>query len=331
MRSLPADRRAAALLVVLWMVTILALLVMGLAMTMQVETRVASHHRLQFKCDILARAGIELARQQLMEDLDPSKQTDADGFKEAWCTNPDLYENHVLGEGLFHVRVIPEDGKLNINTLAESPEALRYLFELLLVPSQDIDVLVDSIDDWVDLDSLTRPNGAESDFYAQREPPYRPKNGPMDRLEELLLVQGMTRELFHGRETGKPLKEFLTTLSSGKINVNVSPPFVLAIVLGLDEGQAQAVVEYRNGEDGIQGTEDDRIMTSIQDLLIAANTLSEQELSALKNVLDFKSYFFTILSEGRVGNVSKLVRVTVSRDAEGTKILSWLEGSDALK
>ena len=332
---LPRGRRggdhAAALVLVLWMVVILSLLVMGLALTMQVETKIASYNRQAFKCDVLARAGVELARQQLMEDIDPLQDLGADAFKEKWCTNPDLYENFEFGGGTINVKVIPEDGKLNINTLSQSPDALRYLFESLQVPPSDIDVLVDSIDDWVDFDSLPRINGAEDDYYSKLDVPYRAKNGPIDRLEELLLVQGMTPDLFYGRTSGKPLRDVLTTLSAGKVNVNVAPATVLAVLLGIEESQAEQIVAYRDGEDGVKGTEDDRVLYSRQELPLASSTLSAQELDALQNVLDFRSNYFTIVSEGRIGNVSKTVRVTVSRDPSGTKTLAWLEGPDALR
>lgn len=321
----------AALVVVIWVVMILSLLVMGIALTMQVETKLASLNRTNFKCDVLARAGIELAKQQLMADIDPTEDTGADAFKEKWHTNPDLFENYPLGDGVINVKVLPEDGKLNINTLSATPEALRYLFQQLQVLPADLDVLVDSIQDWVDTDDNPRINGAEIDYYSRLSSPYRPKNGPIDRLEELLLVRGMTPDLFYGRTSGHPLRELVTGLSAGKVNVNVAPPIVLAVLLGIEESQAEQIVSYRNGDDGVEGTEDDRVFYSRQDLPLAASAISEEEIKVLQNVLDFKSYFFTIIAEGRVGNVSKTIRVTVSRDTDGIKTLSWLEGADALR
>jgi general secretion pathway protein K len=321
----------AALVLVIWVVMLLSLLVMGIALTMQVETKLASLNRTKFKCDVLARAGIELAKQQLMADIDPTQDTGADAFKEKWCTNPDLYENYSMGDGVINVKVSPEDGKLNINTLSATPEALRYFFQLLQVQPADLDVLVDSIQDWVDTDDNARINGAEVDYYSRLAPPYRPKNGPIDRLEELLLVRGMTPDLFYGRTSGHPLRESLTGLSAGKVNVNVAPAIVLAVLLGIEESQAEQIVTYRNGDDGAQGTDDDRVFYSRQDLPLASSSISAAELKVLQNVLDFKSYFFTIVSEGRIGNVSKTIRVTVSRDQDGIKTLAWLEGADALR
>ncbi len=318
-------------MIVLWMVMILSLLVMGIALTMQLETKLASLNRMGFKCDALARAGIELAREQLMMDLDPAHGSNVDSFKSAWSTNTALLQNHQLGEGVVNVKITPEDGKLNINTLSATPEAARYLFQLLQVQPADIDVLVDSIQDWIDTDDNPRVNGAESEYYSRLTPPYRPKNGPIDRLGELLLVRGMTPDLYYGSTSGHPLRELLTALSSGKVNVNVAPPLVLAVLLGIDESQAEQIVNYRNGDDGIPGTEDDRVFYSRQDLPLGSASILPQELAVLQNVLDFKSHFFTIVSEGRIGGVSRTIRVTVSRDENGIKTLAWQEGADALR
>jgi type II secretory pathway component PulK len=300
-------------------------------LTIQVETKIASYNHTMFKCDVLARAGVELAKQQLMQDLDPLYDLGADASKEKWHTNPDYYENFEMGEGVINIRVVPEDGKLNINVLAAAPEALGFLLEQLQVPPPEIDVLVDSIADWVDTDVYPRVNGAEDDYYGKLEPPYRPKNGPIDRLSELMLVQGMTPDLFYGRTSGHPLKDVLTSLTTGKVNVNVAPALVLAVLLGVEEGQAGQIVEYRNGDDGIEGTEDDRVLYSRGDLPLASSNLTAEDLKALENVLDFKSNFFTIVAEGRIGDVSKTIRVTLVRDAKGFKTLAWLEGLDALR
>ncbi len=55
--------------------------------------------------------------------------------------------------------------------------------------------IADAILDWLDPDDTPRENGAEVDYYAAQNPPYAPKNGPLDTIEELLLVRGVTPEL----------------------------------------------------------------------------------------------------------------------------------------
>ena len=50
----------------------------------------------------------------------------------------------------------------------------------------------------MDPDELPRLKGAESDYYLSLSPPYVSKNGPIDDLSELLLVQGITPEMYWG-------------------------------------------------------------------------------------------------------------------------------------
>src|SRR5207302_1022705 len=60
---------------------------------------------------------------------------------------------------------------------------------LMALPNMTDDV-ADSILDWLDPDDDPRPNGAESNYYSALG--YSAKNGPMDSLDELLMVKGVT-------------------------------------------------------------------------------------------------------------------------------------------
>ena len=52
--------------------------------------------------------------------------------------------------------------------------------------------------DWRDKDNLHRLNGAEDDYYLSLPQPYKCKNGDFTSIEELLLVRGVTPEIFYG-------------------------------------------------------------------------------------------------------------------------------------
>ena len=58
----------------------------------------------------------------------------------------------------------------------------------------------DSILDWIDGDDEPRQFGAEQEHYSQLDPPYAPRNGLPESLEELLFVNGVTREVLYGEE-----------------------------------------------------------------------------------------------------------------------------------
>src|SRR5262249_42476473 len=66
------------------------------------------------------------------------------------------------------------------------------------------DEIADSIITWVRTESENtrrpRPNGADSSYYNALSPSYRCKNGPLDSVEELLYVRGVTSQLLFGTD-----------------------------------------------------------------------------------------------------------------------------------
>ena len=58
--------------------------------------------------------------------------------------------------------------------------------------------IADAILDFLDEDDEPREFGAEADHYTALVPAYRPKNGPLESIEELLLVRGVTPQLLFG-------------------------------------------------------------------------------------------------------------------------------------
>ena len=68
---------------------------------------------------------------------------------------------------------------------------------LMGLPGMTEDV-ADAILDWLDADDEPREFGAEVDYYSMLPTPYMPTNGPLQSVEELLLVRGVTPELLFG-------------------------------------------------------------------------------------------------------------------------------------
>ena len=48
-----------------------------------------------------------------------------------------------------------------------------------------------------------------------------------------------------------------TPFSSGKININTADENVLELIPGMDTDSAQAIMKFRAGPDGVEGTSDD--------------------------------------------------------------------------
>ena len=85
-----------------------------------------------------------------------------------------------------------ESTKLNLNYLAQKDsEDNSGRDRLMLLPGMTEDI-ADAILDWIDADDTKREFGAELEDYSALVPAYAPKNGPLDSLDELLLVRGVT-------------------------------------------------------------------------------------------------------------------------------------------
>lgn len=86
-----------------------------------------------------------------------------------------------------------ESGKINLNTLIAMEEASEGVGRglLMALPGMD-EYTADAILDWLDADDEPRQFGAESEYYGTLDTPYQPRNGPLETLEELLLVRDVT-------------------------------------------------------------------------------------------------------------------------------------------
>jgi hypothetical protein len=73
---------------------------------------------------------------------------------------------------------------------------------LMALPGMTMDI-ADAILDWIDEDEEPREFGAERDFYSSLNSPYQARNGPINSIEELLLVRGVTPELLFGRDQNR--------------------------------------------------------------------------------------------------------------------------------
>jgi len=97
-----------------------------------------------------------------------------------------------------------ESSRLNLNTLLTIEQLLPGSGRTLLMALPDMtEDVADAILDWLDTDEQPREYGAEADYYATLDPPYAAKNGPLETVEELLLVKGVTPLLLFGSDINR--------------------------------------------------------------------------------------------------------------------------------
>ena len=73
---------------------------------------------------------------------------------------------------------------------------------LMALPGMTEDI-ADAILDFIDADDEPREYGAEREYYTQLPIPYAPVNGPLQSIEQLLLVRGVTPSLLFGLDQNR--------------------------------------------------------------------------------------------------------------------------------
>lgn len=255
------DNKGFALLLVLWILTLLSVLVGEFTRTMRTEIHITGNLKDETQSYYFARAGVHLAVQGILHK-DPvfplrlEKDTllsEEERF--AWYIGSEIPPIGFEG-GKIEIKIENESGKININTAGQS------LLQLMLNPfdlgDEEKNIIVDSILDWRDADDLHRLNGAEDDYYQALPVPYSAKNGDFDSVEELLRVRGITPEIFYGglqeMVTIYPRKDSEALQAEGKkrastgsdrVNINAASPRLLRALPQMTDDLVVAIVEYR--------------------------------------------------------------------------------------
>ena len=307
-----------ALVLALAVIALLVSLVVDFSYTMMVDLTLAANLRDGQKAFYVARSGVELAKHLLQED-DPA----FDALDEDWALLPE-HPGFLAAddEGRFKVTIEDEAAKIPLNKLITGDKdkkvdlvvraQLERLFELLELEPE----LIDPIIDWLDPDNNPQPFGAEDAYYQSLPSPYPCKNGPLDAIEELLLVKGMTKEILYGTDEKQGLIHFLTLYSDGKVNINTASVEVLASLSDkIDNVTAQAIIDYRQ-KNPFQEIKYDDIKS------LPGMTL--EIFNDIKDQCDVKSSSFSLRAEGQVREIKKVIYTVLKREEnKGIKPVFW--------
>ncbi|MBM3833489.1 MAG: hypothetical protein FJ403_09475 [Verrucomicrobia bacterium] len=334
--------RGFALVVVMIVIFVLGILAGGFAYSMRVETKLARNTSFEGDLEWLGRSGVEFARYILVQHLNVINEQ-WDSLNQKWAggpmgTNEVLeaisLENNELGAGVFSVKIIDLERKFNINLINDvNVHVLKHALGLVGIDPSDSSPITDSFLDWIDPNDDAHLSGTESrDYLGNPNPGYSPylaKNGPIDNLAELLLIRGITPEMYWGpsgryrvlrygpssseQPSAAGLVDLFTALSSGPININTASAQVLQLIPGLDPGLAQGIITTRAGWDGVDGTEDDVPFRSIGELINVPG-MPPQLLSLLQGTFQTRSYTFEVHVEAKINQYKREFVALVRRN-----------------
>jgi len=314
------EERGFALLLTILIISLIVPFTLQFNTSMRAEMYGAANMKDGVQLDHIARSGFHVALAVLYED---ALETKFDSLQEYWADPLTFSSASQFDEGRFEVRVKDQSGKIHINKLVDTKgkvnpkhrELLERFFsadEFDLEP-EDVGDILDAMTDWIDPDNEVTKFGAEDSYYQALEKPYACKNGPMEFLDELLLVKGITRELFYGEEGRPGISSYLTTHGQGLINTNTADPLILkTLSQHMDQEIVEEMVSYRENEDN--------------DLSKPEWYKKVQGMSSEVKIGDLiatSSNFFEINSVGLKGAMNKSVISLVERKEGGLKVVSW--------
>jgi general secretion pathway protein K len=336
-----------ALLLTLVFIVLLTALVLNFSYDMQVDATLMGNESSDRDAYLAARSGIATALSVLHADvMDNAANADGqnvqifDGLDEPWALPGDPL---LIRDAVVNLTIRDEYGKLNLNALIYVDESgvevehpvLASALETLFSTTRQLDKSpVDVILDWLDNDDIPRANGAESDYYESLDAPMTCKNGPMDSIEELLLLPGITPEIYFGSEELQelPLYELLTVHGNpeGKVNANTASQAVINAIQ-----TSQPLPPPPNGSETPATQNQNGSFTSMQQLqdigLVNLGDPNAQPPIPPTNpiMFDIKSEVFRIWSDAQLDDTNVRIEVFARRDTLQTgesqmfRIIDW--------
>lgn len=223
--------------------------------------------------------------------------------------------------GYFIVRIEDEKGKIPLNKLvvggAVNENIKAVLLRLLELPEFDLKEnqaaeILDAIIDWIDENDDVTGRGAESSYYLSQALPYTAKNTPLDCIDELLMIKGITSELFAGTKEKPGLAQFVTIYGTGAVNINTAPKMVLrALSSEITVELADKMDEYRRTKGNILSSVDWYKKVSGMEGMTIKPELIEM----------VKSNYFKIYSTGAADKMEQRISGVIQRSP--FSIVNW--------
>jgi len=336
-------RRAFAVIIALVAVTVLTLIAAAFAYAMKVETKLAANTNDDEQFYWLGRGGIERACWWLaLEGNQPFSSTlqywnhgPGDGPETNGILAGESLDNFQIGEGTVSLRMEEQEARINVN-IADG----RLIKQVLTSQGADASAnseVSDSIQDWREQGDIARPAGAKSDYYLGQVPSYYCKGAPFDNLDELMLVKGVTRDMYHGgssnpspapgpehqlgfghRPGEEPvyafgLKDVFAPFGAGKVNMLTASSQVLQLIPGMDTVAAQAIETARNSEPPLR---------TVGQLLQAAG-IDPAIAGTMNGYVDVRGNTYQVTATATLGTISHEYTAVLVRNGPNVMVVSF--------
>jgi type II secretory pathway component PulK len=322
------------LLTVIWIMTILSIMALSMSRTIRADITLTRYTVAKLRADALAWAGVLYSMDQIREDTQDKDSSQFDtmlacGIRlEDGQSLEEIFEKIALKGGYFDVGYRDmsgfqdEERKINLNAITiRNDSVLIHLIMLLGYGEEQARTIAVSVIDWHDAD----------------EAPDRPrsKNRPFENIEELLLVEGVSPEIY------SRMKEFVTVFPVKALELKINPATASETVIravarsvagsygtaGLSDADnlARKMIDYRKGNDGQEGTPDDRRIGLNE---LGLNAGERSVFLMMNQFVTPVSRYFRVRVRGleKTASVASTIEAVIDRDE--LAIASWRQGAD---
>ncbi len=255
------------------------------------------------------RALLELRNKALLDEF--NEQGGYTGLDQRWANPVDLLSESGYFDGA-------SGGEFDEDVCVYAIEDCERRISLNHAPGEHLEAL----------DALR--SGTIEEILKRRSPEargYHPQH--FHSIEELRSLQDFSEDERYGREGESGLRDMLTIWGDafgGRVNVNTASAAVLRSLPGVDVQVANAIIEYRSGNDGLLYTQDDQSFKSM-DTINEKLKVSAEKLTPIRRYCQATSRFFTIKARAtrRRGKINAFCTVVVEMQGATPVILEWKE------
>jgi general secretion pathway protein K len=307
------NERGFALIITLIVTALLVAVVTEFIREVYVETTLRRSYRDGEQAVLMADSGIMGGVGLLQTVLAGQTYT---SLNDVWKAKPLHIEDE---RGVLDVFIEEESGKLNLNVVVPPSgeytgtyyaEVMTRLLKQLKLATD----LVDPLADWIDENVDPHRSGAEVNWYQRLKPPYAPRNGPLQTLEELRLIKG-----FDGK-TYEALRPFITVYAdtpgspAAPVNINTAPSEIIA---SLDDAFSDDLVKRITDRRKIEP------FKSPADLVKVAGL--EQIATRLQTRITTKGAVYRLMATARIGETARTIEAVVRVGGSRPEFLYWRE------
>ncbi|MGZ8185590.1 MAG: general secretion pathway protein GspK, partial [Methylobacter sp.] len=226
-RQLLTTQKGLALILVLWILSLLTIMAGSFALSMRRETSIITGIVTNAQAKSIAESGLAIAEMMLLNP-DQNKR---------WRTDGSVYEMD-YGSSKVRLRLLSESGKIDINIVDQA--VLQSLMNHAPVDDEEQkNKIMNAILDWRDEDDLVHIDGAEKKEYREAGLTYQPGNKPFQSIEELQMVLGIDENVFLW------IEDLVTIYSGQPVDMQQASKKVLQVLPGLEPEVVENFVAAR--------------------------------------------------------------------------------------